>query len=159
MSIWDPKHFKTIFGHMCGEHGDLPTFRGWSLDTKKILVSFEKQTKNRNETVSNLSLGTRLTVLSNVSDASVAVTQHRTAAWNVIVSLWLRIVKTNATSSSKYRGVLVGSQGLKRTKIKMIHPTSTLAPYKFTSKKGKFSRLERLYQTRKLKLVFQKYKL
>ena len=64
MSIWDPKHFKTIFGHMCGEHGDLPTFRGWSLDTKKILVSFEKQTKNRNETVSNLSLGTRLTVLS-----------------------------------------------------------------------------------------------
>eukprot|EP00493_Phyllostaurus_siculus_P020277 UN20602 len=41
----------------------------------------------------------------------------------------------------------------------MIRLTSTLAPYKFTSKKGKFSRLECLYRTRKLKLVFQKYKL
>ena len=33
------------------------------------------------------------------------MTQHRTAAWNVIVSLfWLRIVKTNATSSSNIEG-------------------------------------------------------
>ena len=42
--------------------------------------SFYKQTKNRNETGFILSLGTRLTGLSNVSDASVVVTQHRTAA-------------------------------------------------------------------------------
>ena len=32
---------------------------------------------------------------------------------------------------------------------KWIRPTSTLAPYKFTSKKEKFSWLERLYQTPK----------
>eukprot|EP00493_Phyllostaurus_siculus_P020281 UN20606 len=38
----------------------------------------------------------------------------------------------------------------------MIHPTSTLAPYKFTSKKGKFSRLERLYQTQNEKASLSK---
>ena len=84
------------------------------------------------------------------------MTQHRTAAWNVIVSLfWLRIVKTDATSSSNIEG-FGGIPGPEAYQIKMIRPTSTLAPYKFTSKKGKFSRLERLYQTRKLKLVFSK---
>ena len=87
------------------------------------------------------------------------MTQHRTAAWNVIVSLfWLRIVKTDGTSSSNIEG-FGGIPGPEAYQIKMIRPTSTLAPYKFTSKKGKFSRLERLYQTRKLKLAFQKYKL
>merc|ERR1711873_390741 len=33
---------------------------------------------------------------------------------------------------------------------------STLAPYKFTSKKGKFSRLERLHQTPKIKASLSK---
>ena len=64
------------------------------------------------------------------------MTQHRTAAWNVIVSLfWLRIVKTNATSSSNIEG-FGGIPGPEAYQIKMIRPTSTLAPYKFTSKKG-----------------------
>ena len=85
------------------------------------------------------------------------MTQHRTAAWNVIVSLfWLRIVKTNATSSSNIEGFggIPGPEAYQNKK--WIRPTSTLAPYKFTSKKGKFSRLERLYQTPKIKASLSK---
>ena len=85
------------------------------------------------------------------------MTQHRTAAWNVIVSLfWLRIVKTNATSSSNIEGFggIPGPEAYQNKK--WIRPTSTLAPYKFTSKKEKFSRLERLYQTPKSKASLSK---
>ena len=126
----------------------------------EVVTLIQKQAKNRNETGSNLSLGTRLTVLSKRLGRKRCCDTTPDRCLDVIVSLfWLRIVKTNATSSSNIEG-FGGIPGPEAYQIKMIRPTSTLAPYKFTSKKrGKFSRLERLYQTRKLKLAFHKYKL
>ena len=68
--------------------------------------SFYKQTKNRNETGSNLSLGTRLTVLSK--------RLRRKRCCDATLSS-LRIVKKCGVFFERSR-VLVGSQGLKRTK-------------------------------------------
>ena len=55
--------------------------------------------------------------------------------------------------------VLVGSQGLKRTKVKNEYAQRRRLRRINSLPKVKFSRLERLYQTQKLKLAFQKYKL
>ena len=104
---------------------------------------FQKQTKNRNETDSNLSLGTRLTRVKRLSRASVVVTQHRTAAWNVIVSLfWLRIVKTNATSSSNIEG-FGGIPGPEAYQIKNEYAQRRRLRRINSLAKVKFSRIER----------------
>ena len=103
-----------------------------------------------------------------VSPTSVAVTQHRTVARRVVVSLSCFALLKKCFFLPKPR--VGGIPWPEAYQIKMIRPTSTLAPYKFTSKKGevfttwaplpnpkiktslskvKLSRLERLYQTQK----------
>ena len=58
------------------------------------VIDIQKQTKNRNETGSNLSLGTRMTALSKRLGRKRPLTQRRTVAWSGVVSLsLLRIVK------------------------------------------------------------------
>ena len=76
---------------------------------------FYKQTKNKHETGSNVSLGKRLTVLSKRLGRKrlVVVSQHRTRC---VVSLsLLYILKKCAVFFQRLR-ILVGSQDLKRTK-------------------------------------------
>ena len=82
----------------------------------EILHTFYKQTKNKNETGSNLSLGIRLTVLSKRLGRKRCCDATPDRCLGGVPSHYLRIVKKNATCSSKNRGVLVGPQGLKRTK-------------------------------------------
>ena len=118
-----------------------------------------KSTKNRNETRSDLSLGQRLTRLSKrLSRKRCCDTTPDRCEEGSRLTILLRIVKKMLHLLPKPR--VGGIPRPEAYQIKMIRPTSTLAPYKFTSKKGKFSRLERLYQTqRMIKLSFQKCKL
>ena len=126
----------------------------------KFIFSIDKQTKNRNETGLNLSLGTRLAVLSKRDGLKCCCDAIRTAAWKCAVSLSSpRIVKKSGVFFQRSR-VLVGSQGLKRTKWKINTPNVDACAVINPLPKVKFSRLERLYQTpKKWKLAFQKYKL
>ena len=85
---------------------------------KKIHFFFYKQTKNRNETGSNLSLGTRLTVLSKRLGRKRCCDATPDRCLGGVPSHYLRIVNKMRRLLPKDRGVLVGSQGLKRTKWK-----------------------------------------
>ena len=84
------------------------------------------------------------------------MTQHRTAAWSVVVSLsWLRIVKTNATSSSNIEG-FGGIPGPEAYQIKNEYAQRRRLRRINSLPKVKFSRLERLYQTPKIKASLSK---
>ena len=120
-----------------------------------------KQTKNSNETGSNLSLGTRLTVLSK--------RLGRKRCCDTTPDRCLRVCRLSIFASH-YKKMLYllpkieevgGIPGPEAYQMKKwIHPTSTLAPYINSLPKVKFSRFERLYQTpKKWKPAFQKCKL
>ena len=87
------------------------------------------------------------------------MTQHRTAAWNVIVSLfWLRIVKTDATSSSNIEG-FGGIPGPEAYQIKNEYAQRRRLRRINSLPKVNFSDLSASTKPQKLKLAFQKYKL
>ena len=84
---------------------------------REVVTSIYKQTKNRNETGSNLSLGTRLTVLSKRLGRKRCCDATPDRCLGGVPSHYLRIVNKCVVCFQKSR-VLVGSQGLKRTKWK-----------------------------------------
>ena len=77
-----------------------------------------KQTKNRNETGSNLSLGTRLTVLSKCLGRKLCCDATPDRCLGGVPSHYLRfaLFKKKCVVFFQKSRVLVGSQGLKRTK-------------------------------------------
>ena len=81
------------------------------------MTTIQKQTKNRNETGSNLSLGTRLTVLSKRLGRKRCcdTTPDRCLECNRLTILTAHCLNKCYVFFQIWR-VLVGSQGLKRTK-------------------------------------------
>ena len=89
--------------------------------------SIEKQTKNRNETGSDLSLGERLTRLSKrLSRKRCCDTTPDRCQEGSRLTILLRIVKKMLRLLPKPR--VGGIPGPEAYQIKMIRPTSTLAP-------------------------------
>ena len=87
----------------------------------------EKQTKNRNETGSDLSLGERLTRLSKrLSRKRCCDTTPDRCQEGSRLTILLRIVKKMLRLLPKPR--VGGIPGPEAYQIKMIRPTSTLAP-------------------------------
>ena len=83
--------------------------------------------------------------------------QHRTAAWRCVVSLSLfRIVKKNASSSSKYRRFWWDPRARSVHNKKWIRPTSTVAPYTFPFKSEVFPTWAPLQNPKQMKARLSK---
>ena len=107
-----------------------------------------KQAKNRNEAGSNLSLGTRLTVLSKRLGCKRCC--DATPDWLEVCRLTIFASHCKRCFVFFQRSrVLVGSEGLKRTKWKDEYAQRRRLRRINSLSKVKFTRLERLYQTPK----------
>ena len=106
-----------------------------------------KQTKNRHETVSNLSLGKRLTVLSKRLGRKRCCDATPYHCLGSVPSHYLRfaLFKKNASSSSKDRGFCLDPRAWSVPNKKLNTPNVYACAVINSLPKVKFSRLERLY--------------